>query len=42
MTDEQQDATLVLMKRRQADWASGEAEPRGEIEIIQMDAPVPA
>jgi hypothetical protein len=26
------------MERRQASWASGEAGPRGEIEIIQMEA----
>jgi hypothetical protein len=41
MTDEQLDATLALMKRRQADGASPETERRGKIDIIHMDAPAP-
>jgi hypothetical protein len=37
MTDEQLDATLALMQRRQADWAHAEAERSGEIELVEME-----
>jgi hypothetical protein len=39
MTDEQLDAALALMQRRLAGWAHAEAERRGEIELIEMEAP---
>jgi hypothetical protein len=39
MTDRQLDAAMALLERRLAGRAHAEAEPRGEIEIIQMEAP---
>jgi hypothetical protein len=39
MTDEQLDAAVALMERRLAGWAHPEAERRGEVELIEMDAP---
>ena len=37
MTDEQLDATLALMQRRQTDWAHAEAERSGKIELVEME-----
>jgi hypothetical protein len=37
MTDEQLDATLALMQRQQAGWASAETERRDGIELIEME-----
>jgi hypothetical protein len=39
MTDRQLDAALALMERRQAGRADAGAERRGEVELIQMEAP---
>lgn len=36
MTDEQLDAAVALMERRQAGWAH--AEPRSEVELIEIEA----
>jgi hypothetical protein len=39
MTDEQLDAALGLMGRQQAGWAHAEAKGRGEIDLIELEAP---
>jgi hypothetical protein len=37
MTDEQLDAALALMQRRQASWGNAEAKRRGEIELLEAE-----
>src|SRR6266581_7127522 len=39
MTDGQLDAAMALMERRQTAWASAEVERRGEIDLIELEAP---
>jgi hypothetical protein len=39
MTDEQLDAAIALLGRRQAEWDGAGAEPRSEIDLIELEAP---